>query len=345
MMEPTRAEKVRLGVFVISGIGLIALSIVLLSGWDAFAPEKTYDIDFVGSVSGLTNRSSVRINGVRIGNVTKIELNAKDIEKTHVTIAVEPQIPIKTNARAYLVAAGITGGKFISLRGGTNAADELPPGSTIPSSTTFFQQLLSGEGAAGELMDNVADISAILTGKADDDPALRSGMLRELSMLMTNLSALSAEVQRTLQDNRGSLKHTTDNLASASASADGAIASGSDEFNRTMTSARRTLDAATRTIERSDIDKTVRELERTLSTARVRIEKADVDGAINDLRLSLSHLVDLLKTVNDLLAGSSDDVRVILTNLRDTSENLAIFSRTIRDDPSVLLTGTNIEPR
>lgn len=345
-MGPTRAEKIRLGLFVLVGVGLLILSTALLSGWDLLTGSaKTYTIDFSGSVGGLSDRSSVRINGVRVGHVTQIALIPDNIEATRVSIAVDPEIPVKKDAVAVLASAGITGSKYVSIRGGTNAAGDLPSGSKLPSSSTFLQDLMSGRGAAGELMDNVADISAILTGKAGDDPALRSGMLGELSVLVKNLAALSAEINHTLKDNRASFKTTGDNVATASASADGAIRSGSEAFNETMASARRTLDVTSRTLENSKLDETVRELDRTLAAARSRIEDSDLDGAIVDLRASLTQFAALLKTVNDLLGSSSDDVRVILTNLRDTSENLAIFSRTIRDDPSVLLTGTDIEPR
>lgn len=122
-------------------VGLFTLAV--LAGvfgfvfWFTRAAENgdrvVYRVIFVGSVSGLSRGSSVRFNGLRVGEVTTINLLPSDPSRVVAEIAVDTKTPIKTDTKARLESQGLTGVASIQLSGGVaGAADLLAPDSSAP---------------------------------------------------------------------------------------------------------------------------------------------------------------------------------------------------------------------
>lgn len=89
------------------------------------ADRKPYRIVFVGSVSGLSKGSVVRFNGLRVGEVTAIEIMPSDPGKVMATVLVDRQTPIKTDTKARLEYQGLTGVASVQLTGGAGDAADL----------------------------------------------------------------------------------------------------------------------------------------------------------------------------------------------------------------------------
>lgn len=87
--------------------------------------RAAYRIVFVGSVSGLSKGSVVRFNGLRVGEVTSIEIMPSDPGKVMATIEVDRQTPIRTDTRARLEYQGLTGVASVQLTGGAGNAAAL----------------------------------------------------------------------------------------------------------------------------------------------------------------------------------------------------------------------------
>ncbi|MEK6657667.1 MAG: MlaD family protein, partial [Nitrospirota bacterium] len=81
--------------------------------------EKGYEIDVLfDSVGGLDLKSSVRIAGVEVGKVAKIEL---ENGKAKVTLRVFPDITIPKGAKALIKATGLMGEKYVEIVPGDKA--------------------------------------------------------------------------------------------------------------------------------------------------------------------------------------------------------------------------------
>lgn len=84
-----------------------------------------YRIVFIGSVSGLSKGSVVRFNGLRVGEVTAIEIMPSDPGKVLAMIDVDRKTPMKSDTKARLEYQGLTGVASVQLTGGAGDAPDL----------------------------------------------------------------------------------------------------------------------------------------------------------------------------------------------------------------------------
>ncbi len=118
-MEP-KARFILVGVFV-SLFAMIGIAIVL---WivGAGSSSRQYDIYVVrtdNSVGGLNKDADVRYKGVKVGKVISINIDKKNPQYIEIYIAVEKDLPIKTDTKAKISSNGLTGIAYINLIGGS----------------------------------------------------------------------------------------------------------------------------------------------------------------------------------------------------------------------------------
>lgn len=115
------------GIFVlIFGIGMVWFAFWLAK----YGLDEEYDVyklEMKESVAGLSIDSNVKLHGVNIGRVVKIQINPKDIETVEVLVEIQKGIPIKEDMIAFTEMFGVTGLLSINIEGGTNAAKTLVP--------------------------------------------------------------------------------------------------------------------------------------------------------------------------------------------------------------------------
>jgi len=118
----TRANYILIGVFTLlviaGGFGFVWWFQRLSGSGDQVAYEVIYD----GSVSGLRPGSAVLFNGIRVGEVNVIRLDTEDPRKVVALISVAATTPVRTDTKAGLELAGLTGVASVALIGGTPTA-------------------------------------------------------------------------------------------------------------------------------------------------------------------------------------------------------------------------------
>ncbi len=120
-MQNNATRDLIVGIFVL--IGLAALAYLSLrvgglefSGADRLVLRATFD-----DIGGLSVRAPVRIAGVKVGQVSAIELD-EDLRAT-VFLDVEPDLGLSIDSSAAIRTAGLLGDQFISVELG--AEDEV----------------------------------------------------------------------------------------------------------------------------------------------------------------------------------------------------------------------------
>lgn len=116
-------------------VGIFVLLFGAGMAWFAFWLAKygldqeydVYRLEMKESVAGLSIDSNVKLHGVNIGRVFKIQINPKDIETVDVLVEIQKGIPIKEDMIAFTEMFGVTGLLSINIEGGTNAAKTLVP--------------------------------------------------------------------------------------------------------------------------------------------------------------------------------------------------------------------------
>jgi len=225
----TRANYLMVGTFVLVLFVGVILFVLWLAKFQADRDFDRYDIYFSGSVSGLGKGSTVNYRGIGVGEVIDIRIDPDDVQRILVTIEISAETPIKTDTVASLQLQGITGGSVVALSGGSNEAGTLqtPPGRSRPviaSEASGLEKLLEGapelvesvdllvrnanlllnpanREAVGNILQDLATVSATLAGRADDiDRALgdAASTLESLRGASAALSELATRLDRNL---------------------------------------------------------------------------------------------------------------------------------------------------
>ena len=241
-MMVTRGQKIRLGIFAVATAVLVVVVLVVFAGVRFWAREDRYLVDIEGSVLGLAAGSDVLLNGVRVGSIDELAISPEDMSRVRVTLLVEEGTPIKSDTRAVLVMRGITGLRVIDLRGGTDQAAALSPGSKIPSERSDMEKLVERADeiadrtvqvldTADRALDSAARVGAELEGMVAENRALVRGTLGsvnaasrsasrlmdgELRQMIAGASALVSEMSGVVKQNQGQLRAALTDLRRAS---------------------------------------------------------------------------------------------------------------------------------
>ncbi len=206
-----------------------------------------YDIIFQGPVRGLSQGGEVHFNGIKVGEVTRIQLDGTDPNRVIARARVTSDVPIRSDSFATLEPQGITGVNYVQITAGTPSKrllkDTVPPGE-IPKLRTqrsALSDLLEGGGTVltrtVEALDRVnrvlSDQNIKTVGAAISDAQAVTSELRERKAIIADaqkslqsIDAAAEEIAalsksgRDLLDNDG--KRTLANLAAASDEAQGA---------------------------------------------------------------------------------------------------------------------------
>lgn len=144
-----RARYVLVGLFTLAVLAAGFAFTYWLNTAGALQQRSYYRIRYHNSVAGLLVGSAVQFNGVRVGEVTALDLNPSDPKEVSVTIAVTPATPVSAATKASIAFQGLMGAPAVSLLGGS--------GSPLLSATSSTEMpVLAAEPNAGETMSEVA---------------------------------------------------------------------------------------------------------------------------------------------------------------------------------------------
>ncbi len=142
----TRANYALIGLFTLAVFAGILGFVYWFAAGRSSSQKVSYRVIFTGSVSGLNRGSVVRFNGLRVGEVTVIDLVPSDPSRVMAIIEIDQKTPVKTDTRARLEYQGLTGQASVQLSGGTAAAPALvvPDGgrAVIFADRSDFQDIL-----------------------------------------------------------------------------------------------------------------------------------------------------------------------------------------------------------
>jgi ABC-type transporter Mla subunit MlaD len=331
---------VRLGVFVVVTVSIVAVVLFLLGGRNLFQPTLTFETYFHESVAGLDIGAPVRFRGVPLGQVSEIRTSPAayerdaPVDKRRNLIVVRAKIDyseaeseqlqrdlplmVKRGLRVQTQLAGITGQQYLAL-------DFLDPAKHPPLEipwTPKYTYVPSAPSLTGEIVANAQEFLAKLN-EAD------------VKALGQNLNALVLDVKKKV----GELP-----VAELSAKADAALTNASSALQR-----------VDRILATAPIDHTLR----TIDSAVTRLDgilanpgiKQTVDNAAafsgglrkladdGELDRMVRRIGDTAERLDALIGDNQYDVRVIVQDLRVTADNLRVLSESVKRYPAGALVG------
>jgi ABC-type transport system involved in resistance to organic solvents, periplasmic component len=230
---------------------LLFTGLIIFSLWLArlqFAQDyDTYDIVFYGPVRGLSQGGEVHFNGIKVGEVTRIQLDPDDPNRVIARARVTSDVPIRVDSYATLEPQGITGVNYVQITAGTPnrrlLKDTVPPGKVprLRTQRSTLSDLLEGGGTVltrtVEALDrvnrvlsdqNIKTVSAAISDAQAVTAELkaRRAIIADAQKAVQSIDAAATEIaalsksSRELVDSDG--KRTLQNLADASQEAQAA---------------------------------------------------------------------------------------------------------------------------
>ena len=232
----TSAALVKLVIFMVV-TSILTLFLAATIGNITLGGKKSYSALF-SDVTGLLQGNDVRIAGVKVGQVDKIELT--DRTKAKVTFSVSGEQPVAESAIVRLRYRNLVGERYLAITEGPGSAEPLDEGKTIPLAQTrnaldltvlfngfrpLFQaldpqstnqvafelvQVLQGEGGT---IESLMQKTASLTNTLADRDAVIGRVITNLSTVLDTLDDGDQLSQLVLQLRRLSAGFAADRQA------------------------------------------------------------------------------------------------------------------------------------
>ncbi|WP_131781842.1 outer membrane lipid asymmetry maintenance protein MlaD [Legionella gresilensis] len=157
MNSKQRYIDISVGFFMLLGLLALLIMVMKVSGITELASSKGYHVtaDFT-DIGGLKVRAPVTIAGVKVGEVTKIELQPSELNaKVTMLLRSDKPIPFE-DATARILTEGLLGSNYISIVPGfddDSSSDHpyLREGDKIPKT----QEAIILENLIGQLLFNI----------------------------------------------------------------------------------------------------------------------------------------------------------------------------------------------
>jgi phospholipid/cholesterol/gamma-HCH transport system substrate-binding protein len=295
------ANYAAVGAFVLLVIVMASLFVYWYADSRDARDYQRHEIYFSGSVSGLTEGSTVRYLGVDVGRIARIRIDPRDARRVQVIADIDAGAPVSSSTVAELSLQGVTGLLYIDLLGqpGTKTLMQPVPSERYPvirSVRSGFDEFVSGLPA---VVARAGDVAERLTLILSDEN------IAAIGRLTANLETASRALPNTMRD----FERLASDLRLASQDV-----------------------AAVAVSLRSVTDGSGPELK----TAIVRIREMSDNLARTSARLD-TMLADNQQDLRSFARDGLPEVEQLVRDSRDAANEFQSLSRSLRDDPSRLI--------
>lgn len=317
----SKANFALVGLFVLLML-TAALSFVLWLSNSQFDQQfDEYEVVFHGAVRGLSQGSEVRFNGLHVGEVTRLGLDASDSNAVIAKIQVQASTPIHIDSSAQLEPQGLTGLNYIQISAGS---EELALMSELP-----------GPGPL-RIQGRMSQIDNLVEGGEDVIMGVQRALVRVTALL-------SEDAIVDFQTILANVAAVTSNLTDADV--DTELLS---EVLRSFDSAAKDVSTAALEVEKaaSDFDTLIQgDIQQVVQRANVTM--SELDKTLIEFRNFAGGAdqttVDIRDAINRVSNSGLTDIEETLDGLRAAAVSLESILNDIEQSPIQFLTGENSE--
>lgn len=309
MSELSKAQKVRLGVFLLAALGLAVGAILLKVGSSLFASADHFYVRLGEPVGGLVPGADVTYNGIVVGKVGAVMVDPVDVAMVRLDLELREGTPIPENTVATVVLTGITGARRVDLVGGTGGVRLRRPGEEIPAGRGLFDELLDKAERIGARIDELGErMSAI----ASDDNLAR------IERTLGHVERAAGGVAGLVEETRPRVARLLDTAADTGA-----------EIALTLGDARRTM---------RSLDLAIAHADRVISHD-VGPLVADARGAVQRFDGMLARADGVIGRIDGAVGRTQGDIARVLRALGEGVDSIGELAEMLARDPSSLLVG------
>lgn len=216
-MKVNKETKIGL-IFIVAAL-LLYWGYNFLKGKDVFTQERTFYAKYY-DVSGLSKSDPIYINGLRAGQVNKLEFEPGNTGKIIVELQLSQNYPLTKNTIAKIVSTDLMGTKAISLFLG-DSEEILLDGDTMLTSieSTLQEQMEQTIGPlknkAEELLSSVAEIIESLQEILNSETSANiKSSLSSLEKSLVNVESVTGNLDSLVINEKNSIELILDNAES-----------------------------------------------------------------------------------------------------------------------------------
>lgn len=295
-----------MGLFTIMGVLILLYLSLRTTGITGFkTPMMSFNLRF-RSVAGLETKSKVKLSGVEIGRVEKI-----NIEGRHARVLVRLTYPaeIRKDAVASIKTSGLLGERYLEIEQGSAGSPILKNGDIlekVEESAEIGDLVNRMKGA----MDDVKELTSSLKNMAK---AMESG--QDLAGIMKNINDSTINLAAFIKENREVAHRGMENLAKMSDD----MARVSPEISRDM--------LRMTTLTRELLEQNSHNLTESLKSLR---ELSDsMGGVLKDNRGNVKEIMDRMAKASSRLDEIIDSINKASQSAANTAQGLERITKKI----------------
>lgn len=309
-------KEIKIGVLIVIATGLLFWGLNYLKGNNPFVKERFF-YALYDNVEGLNSSSKVTINGLKVGKVNTISINAIDSGLVIVKFSLDQEIQIPDLSIAEIYSLDLMGNKGIQLKF-INSNTFYNIGDTVLSATEqdlkdqVSAQMLPLKLKAEDLMVSIEDAVKVvkdLFNKTNTDNI--QGTLRNLNKTFKTLEHTSTELDSLLTNNRGRIDSIFINVNSITAN----LRNNNEQISFIL----KNLASVSDSLAKSKLLSTINNANRTLESVYNIMSKIERGEGTMGLLINNDSLYNNLNK-------SSQDLDKLLVDLRENPKRYLHYS-------------------
>ena len=320
------SKELKVGAFVITSL-LIFLGVLVYV--DQLSTVRIRFKTYFSYVGGIDPGSQVRFGGMKVGSVTAVRQAHQDPTKIEVLLEVRGGVPVNADSVAMLTSLSPLADKYLEITTGSNKARRLPPGSTIPSIEPVSLDDLARQ--ASELLPTVQSTLQGVQKNFDQLTSNAGAVLANVGAMtgpqnQRNFALLLANARNMVDQASPQIDRVLQNLERASSQASGTLDEANGVLNQMQGVARTANDTF------AGANQTVQDIRGPIMTD------------LTQLKQTMTEARSLIENLQTVVSANRDNIDDTLENFRAASENLRELTRSVRQQPSLLMRGTKPAP-
>ena len=267
-------REIKIGIVMIMGVGMLIYGLFFLKGIDVFSDQRFYYVEY-NQIGGLAESSAVKVNGLKMGQVTEITIKQDTTLTILVKIIIQnDDLKVPSDSRAIIVTDFLGTGS-IDLKLGKNYAE--------PALTGDF---LNGE-VSKDLKEQVDEQIAPLKRKIE-------GLIGTIDSAVQVVQViLNPRTQQNLNESFESVRRALLNMERTSFRLDTLVASERHKISAIMTNIQSISGNMAENNER------LNHIIANFESISDSLAKADIAATINSAKNTLDDVSEIMDKINN----------------------------------------------
>ncbi|MCM8804889.1 MAG: MlaD family protein [Candidatus Omnitrophica bacterium] len=311
--------EMKVGLFVLCGILAVIIFI--------FTQTKTrklrgYEINVLFDyVSGLEIGSPVRVSGVRVGEVKKIEILYENIPKVMVKLKINPEVKIAKGSKITIRTLGIIGEKYIEITP-SNKKEFIAKGEIVEGENPLSVEKIAniGQDIAENLNKILSNLSEIIEDKKFKQNI--KNFANELDITIVKIGSLVDDLSQTNNSLKNFIEKNSPRIEDFIKNTNEFFVSGKEEIKKTAEDIRNFLEIKDKAEDAIlNFSETLNDFQKVSKQAGEFLERIQREGLIAKIMKEekmiedIKEEISLLKETTFKIGQSSEILNETLTNL------------------------------